>query len=207
MPGAMVGDVLLNAGFLHPFIQHHFNRCGGNAELVEHPFAVFRLSGHPLQGFVGKRYRHRVLGLYLLMLDVECFAVSRLVDFVPFQRHHVAVPQSRETRKQKCLFHNLIAARSGNQRPQFLYGQELAHGTFLLWLLLCVQQLERVVVNQPLADCHVQGGGKAVHEDAAGGTAQCLFPVVERAGFQKGDETLAEILVHLFQGKVGLTYI
>lgn len=141
------------------------------------------------------------------MLDVERLAVSCLVNLVPLQSHHVAVPQSRKTRKQKCLFHNLIAARSGNQRPQFLYGQELAHGTFLLWLLLCVQQLERVAVNQPLTDCHVQGGSQTVHKDAAGGAAQSLFPVVERAGFQKGDETLAEILIHLFQGKVGLPYI
>ena len=130
-----------------------------------------------------------------------------VLDVAPPQVLHITEPKSRHAREQERFLHDVISARRGNQRPQFLYGQELAHGTFLLWLLLCVQQFERVVVNQPLADCHVQGGGQAVHEDAAGGAAQGLFPVVERAGFQKGDEALAEILVHLFQAKVGLPYI
>ena len=83
----------------------------------------------------------------------------------------------------------------------------LTDGTLLLRLLFCVQQFERIAVNQPLAYCHIQGCGKEIHEDAAGGTTQSLLTVVECAGFQKGDEALAEILVHLFQAKVGLPYI
>ena len=132
------------------------------------------------------------------MLDVECLTVSRLVDFTPFQGFHVAIPKPGETGKQKRLFHDVVPTRYGNERTKFLYGQELAHGVQLLRFLLCLQQLEWIAVNQPFADGLVQRGGKAVHENAAGGAAQRLSALVERAGFQKGDETFTEILVNLF---------
>ena len=141
------------------------------------------------------------------MLDVERLAVSRLVDFAPFQCHHVAIPQPGEAGEQKRLFHDVVPTRYGNERTKFLNGQELAHGVQLLRLFLCLQQLERVAVYQTFAYGFVQSGGKAVHEDAAGGAAQRLFALVERAGFQKGDEALAKILVNLFKGEGRLTYI
>lgn len=54
--GLVVLATVLSAGIVLIILKqrkgHHFNCCRGDAELVEHPFAVFRLSGHPLQGFV-----------------------------------------------------------------------------------------------------------------------------------------------------------
>ena len=48
---------------------------------------------------------------------------------------------------------------------------------------------------------------KAVARNVVGGASLLLFPVVEGAGFQKGDEALAEILIDFRQGKVRLAYI
>ena len=69
------------------------------------------------------------------------------------------------------------------------------------------QQLERIAVNQPIPYSLAQCGSQTIDEDAAGGTSKRLFPVVEGAGFQKGDEALAEILIDFRQGEVGLAYM
>ena len=47
-----------------------------------------------------------------------------------------------------------------------------------------IEQFEGVAVYQSLADCLGQCGSQAVDEDAAGGVAQRLLAVVERAGFE-----------------------
>ena len=63
--------------------------------------------------------------------------------------------------------------------------------------------LRQESIPYSLAQC----GSQTIDEDAAGGTSQRLFPVVEGAGFQKGDEALAEILIDFRQGEVGLAYM
>ena len=54
--------------------------------------------------------------------------------------------------------------------------------------------------NKPVRGCRAAA-------TVIGGASLLLFPVVEGAGFQKGDEALAEILIDFRQGKVRLAYI
>ena len=202
----MVGDVLGNASFRHPFLQHHLDRGVRNLQVVKDVVDASCLLRHPLSGLLGNGNRHPVLGLYLNMVDVFRHTISRLVYLAPFERLHVTIAQTSEAGEEEGLFHYLVSTGRCHHLFQLLDGQELTFRHSLLRFLLGIQQCKWVVFYQslPYRLCHDRA--EAVGENAAGGLAQCLLAAVERAGFQKGDEALAEILVHLFEQEVGLAY-
>ena len=86
---------------------------------------------------------------------------------------------------RNAFFYDVIAARRGYQLSQFIYGKKFTHGIRLLRFLFGFQQLERIAVNQPIPYSLAQCGSQTIDKDAAGGTSQRLFSVVEGAGFQK----------------------
>ena len=166
-------------------------------------YAVFLL-GHPAERFIGKRYRHRVLGLHLLVLDVERLPVGGGMDLVPTKRLHVAIPQPCKAGEQEGLLHDVIPARSIDKGLQFLDGKELAHGDLLLRFLLCFESLERVARYQTLNDGLVQSRRNPVHHQSGRGVAQSLLVLVELASLQESDESTAERPVYVRKEQIRL---
>ena len=193
----MVSYVLVNLALLHPFLKDDFN-CGGcDIQLVEYlVYAVFLL-GHPPERFIGKRYRYRVLGLHLFVLDVERLPVGGGMDLAPTKRLHVAITQPGKAGEKEGLLHDVIPARSIDQCLQFLNGKELAHGYFLLRFLLGFERLKRVARNQSFNYSFVQSRSNPVHHQPGCRVAQRLLVLVELARFQECDEPTAERQVHV----------
>ena len=141
------------------------------------------------------------------MFEVKDFPVGSLAYLAPKQSLDVAVAQASEAGEEEGTLHNLISAWSCHEQLHILNGQELPNGTVLLRLLLGIEQFEGLAVYQSFANSLGQCGSQAVDEDAAGGVAQGLLAIVECACFEDSDIALAEVLVHIPQCKVVLTYI
>lgn len=149
----MVGYMLGYSCCLHPFFQHHFYSCRCDCQVVEDVVYAFFSFRHPLLCFFRQGDGYSILGFDLDMVNVFCLTVSSLVDFTPVQGFHVAISQTSETGEQKGFLHQFITAWCVHHLLYFLYRQKLTLSHSLLWLLLCLQQQEWILLNQSVPYC------------------------------------------------------
>ena len=197
----MVSDVLLDTCCFHPFAQYNFNGCRSDLEFVEDGLAILWL-WHPLQGICTEWHNNVLLCLDLLLLDVLCLAIHRIVNVLRLQSEHVAPSKTSETREEECLLDDRVTARRDDYLLQFINGKELLLGILLLWLFLFVEQAERIHGYNTFTDGILHDSAKAIDEDSLSGIAQCLLAIVEGAGLQECDKALNKVLIDLVEWKV-----
>ena len=200
----MIGDVLLYSSLLHPFTQHHFNRCRGDTELVEHPFTSFDFRGIHFwasleSGIVTCSWSLPAHG------DVERLTESAaLCISFHFKTIMIAVPQAIKHRKQGKLPFSQLSVRHGvaiSVRTSSMVRNSS-------WLFSFAAAPLRPTWNglhgnQPLTDSHVQGSSKRFMKMRQVVLPNVFFPLLNVQVLRKAMKPLQKSLSTSFTARLG----